>query len=235
MDYVLTFLEGIITFVSPCLLPLLPLYVAYFAGGTVGAEAKETNAGESSSRTWQTLASALGFVLGFGIVFTLMGAFAGRIGSLLIAHRRVIDVVCGVLIVLMGANYLGILRIGLFDRTVRMNTNVRPRGFASSLVFGVVFALGWTPCVGAFLSSALSLAATSGNTVRGVALLACYSLGLGLPFVVSAVLLDQLEGAFAWVRQHYEVVNRLCGVLLIAMGVLMATGHLGALLGMLAG
>ena len=233
MDFVLTFLEGIITFVSPCLLPLLPLYVAYFAGGSVAAAGRGSEADASRPRVPQTLASAIGFVLGFGAVFTLMGAFAATIGSMLIAHRRVIDVCCGLLISLMGANYLGVLHIGLLNRSVRVSTSVRPRGFVTSLVFGVVFALGWTPCVGAFLSSALSLAVTSGSTVRGVALLACYSLGLGLPFVVSAILLDQLEGAFTWIKRHYDIVNRVCGMLLVAMGVLLATGHLGMLLGML--
>ena len=109
-----------------------------------------------------------------------------------------------------------------------------PRGFWSSLVFGVVFAVGWTPCVGAFLGSALSLAASSAHTVTGVLLLLCYSLGLGLPFVIAAVLIDQLEGAFTWVKAHYDIVNRVSGALLVLVGALMATGLLGFWLRLLA-
>lgn len=218
MDLLLTFLEGIITFVSPCILPMLPIYLAYFAGDA-GAE--------DEGRTRRTIICALGFVLGFGMLFTLLGAFAGTLGSFLVRYQRVLDVVCGAVVVLLGLNYLGVLRIGVLERTGGVQTRVRPKTFASSVAFGMVFGLSWTPCVGTFLASALSLAAASGSTMAGVGLLACYSLGLGVPFIISAVLIEQLEGAFAWVKTHYAVIDRVCGVLLVAVGVLMATGQLG--------
>ncbi len=228
MDYLLTFLEGIITFISPCLLPMLPLYLAYFAGGA-GAQDKE-----SGARLRQTLLCACGFVLGFGLIFALLGAFAGSLGTLLTRYQRMVDLVCGIIVVVLGLNYLGVLRIAALSRDVRVQADVRPRSFGSSLAFGMVFAVGWTPCVGTFLASALSLAATSGSVTHGVALLVCYTLGLGLPFILSALLIDQLESAFTWVKAHYETINRVCGVLLIALGVLMATGMLGSLLRILA-
>ena len=227
MDFAITFLEGVITFVSPCLLPMLPIYVAYFAGG-----AERANNGSSS--LGRTLVCAFGFVVGFTIVFTLMGALAGAAGHLLFEYQGVLNAICGIIVIILGLNYLGVLSIPLLQRTLKPSAGVMPRGFWSSLVFGMVFAVGWTPCVGAFLGSALSLAASSAHTATGVLLLLCYSLGLGLPFVIAAVLIDQLEGAFTWVKAHYDIVNRVSGALLVLVGALMATGLLGFWLRLLA-
>ena len=227
MDFAITFLEGVITFVSPCLLPMLPIYVAYFAGG-----AERANNGSSS--LGRTLVCAFGFVVGFTIVFTLMGALAGAAGHLLFEYQGVLNAICGIIVIILGLNYLGVLSIPLLQRTLKPSAGVMPRGFWSSLVFGMVFAVGWTPCVGAFLGSALSLAASSAHTATGVLLLLCYSLGLGLPFVIAAVLIDQLEGAFTWVKAHYDIVNRISGALLVLVGALMATGLLGFWLRLLA-
>ena len=223
MDFVVTFLEGVITFVSPCLLPMVPIYLAYFAGG------QEASEGAATSRT---LARACAFVLGFTLVFVTLGAFAGSLGSLLVEHQRVLDVLCGLIVVLMGLSYLGVLSLpGL---SLPWAGVARPvRGLGGALLFGVVFAVSWSPCVGTFLASALSLAASSSSAGRGVLLLVCYSLGLGLPFVLSALLLSQLKGAFEWVKAHYELINRISGALLVVVGVLMATGQLGAWLRLL--
>ena len=230
MTYLITFLEGVITFISPCLLPLLPVYVAYFAGGVGAGEASST---PSSLRN--TFVSALGFVLGFTLLFTLMGAFAGSVGSFFTANQAVLNVVCGLVVIFFGLHFLGIIRIDALQKTLRPNVNKPPRGFISSALFGMVFAIGWTPCVGAFLGSALSLAASTGSAAQGVLLLLCYSLGLGVPFVLTAVLIDRLEGAFTWVKQHYTVVNKVCGVLLIIVGILMASGQMSRWLSVLAG
>lgn len=134
---------------------------------------------------------------------------------------------CGILVIVFGLNYMGVLKIPALENTVRLKANHAPRGFWSSVLFGIIFSIGWTPCVGAFLGSALSLAASTGQAAQGVALLVCYSLGLGIPFILAAVLIDRLEGAFTWVKTHYRVINAVCGALLIAVGVLMATGQLG--------
>ena len=226
MDYLATFLEGVITFVSPCLLPMLPLFVAYFAGGS-NEQAAGAGAGAAG------LAARIGgFVLGFAVVFVALGATAGALGGLLSSYSAVVNVVCGIVVIVFGLHYAGVLECALLDRTLKPDLRVRPTTFGSSLLFGIVFAVGWTPCVGVFLGSALALAAVGSSALRGVTLLLCYSAGLAIPFVISAFAIDRLAGAFDAVKRHYNVVNAVCGWLLVAMGLLMATGQLDSLLRM---
>lgn len=216
MQYVVTFLEGIITFISPCLLPMLPIYVSYFAGG-----------GERS--TGKTLRGALGFVTGFTMVFVLLGAMAGTLGGFLKAHQTAVNIVSGLIVIFFGLNFLGVFRLNLF-RGSKADVATENMGFFSALVFGLVFAVGWTPCVGAFLGSALMLASQQGHTLEGMLLLLIYSLGLGIPFILSAVLIDYLKSAFNWIKRNYSVINKVCGAFLILVGILMATGTIGHLL-----
>ena len=216
MEYLVSFLEGVITFVSPCLLPMIPIYVTYFAAGE-----------EESPRT--VLKNALGFVAGFTLVFVAMGALAGTVGSFFLEHRVVLNVVCGAVVVLFGLYFLGIIKLNLFQGP-KVSMAGKRLGFPSALLFGVVFSIGWTPCVGAFLGSALLLASQQGSAVVGVAMLLCYSAGLGVPFVASALLIDRLKGAFDAIKRHYDTITKVCGWLLVAIGVLMATGLLGNLL-----
>ena len=210
MQYLLSFLEGIITFISPCLLPMLPIYVSYFAGG-----------GEKS--TGRTLKNALGFVLGFTVVFICLGAFAGTLGGLLWKYRTVLNIVTGLVVVFFGLNYLGVFKFNIF-RGLGGCMGEKELGFFSSFAFGLVFSIGWTPCVGAFLGSALMLASQQGTALKGILLLLVYSAGLGIPFVVSALLIDKLKGAFGFIKRNYKIINIVCGSLLIAVGVLMMTG-----------
>ena len=219
MQYFISFLEGVITFISPCLLPMLPIYITYFAGG----QEKETT---------KTVKNALGFISGFTIIFVLMGALAGTIGRLLTEYRAVVDIVTGAIVVLFGLNFLGVLKINLFKGSKSAKKD--NLGFFSSMLFGIVFSVGWTPCVGAFLGSALMLAANRGTAVEGVFMLLLYSLGLGIPFFISAILIDKLKGAFTFIKSHYKVINTVCGVFLIVIGVLMATGLFGRFLNLLA-
>ena len=205
MQYVIAFLEGIITFISPCLLPMLPIYLSYFAGG-----------GERS--LGRTLRSAFGFVTGFTLVFTALGALAGTVGGSLQEHQTAVNLVSGGVVILFGLNFLGVIRLDLF-RGSRQAAPANCVGFFPALLLGIVFSVGWTPCVGAFLGSALMLLA--------------YSLGLGIPFLLSAVLIDSLKSTFDWIKRHYGVINRICGGLLVLLGVLMATGSLGRLLALL--
>ena len=215
MQYVISFLEGIITFISPCLLPMLPIYISYFAGG-----------GERT--TQKTLRGALGFVLGFTIVFVAMGALAGTVGSFLKKYQTAVNIVSGLIVIIFGLNFLGVLKLNLFRGGGQMS--ISPNGFFSSVLFGIIFSVGWTPCVGAFLGSALMLASQQGHVLEGMLMLLCYSLGLGVPFLFSAVLIDRLKGAFNWVKAHYRQVNLVCGGLLVIVGILMATGTLGRFL-----
>lgn len=219
MQYFISFLEGIITFISPCLLPMLPIYITYFAGG-----------GERSTK--KTLSNALGFVLGFTVVFMTMGALAGTLGSFLIRYKTAANIISGIIVMFFGLNYLGILKINLF-RGSKHTVDTSNLGFFSSVLFGIVFSVGWTPCVGAFLGSALMFASTQGQVMTGMLMLLTYSLGLGIPFLLSAVLIDSLKSAFNWIKQHYKIVNTVCGILLIVVGVLMATGVMGRFLALL--
>ena len=219
MQYLIAFLEGVITFISPCLLPMLPVYVSYFAGG-----------GERSAG--KTLKAAVGFVIGFSLTFIALGTLAGTVGGFLRSHQRAVNVISGLIVIFFGLNFLGLIRLNLFrGSSRRMETG--NMGFFSALVFGLVFSVGWTPCVGAFLGSALMLASQQGQALMGMLMLLAYSLGLGIPFVLSALLIDYLKSAFDWIKGHYRVINAVCGWLLVMMGLLMATGLMGRFLALL--
>ncbi len=220
MQYFISFLEGIITFISPCLLPMLPIYVTYFAGG-----------GERN--TAKTLKNALGFVTGFTILFVGMGALAGTLGGFFSKYQTAVNIITGLIVIFFGLNFLGVFKLDIFKGMGnRMKTE--NLGFFSSMLFGIVFSVGWTPCVGAFLGSALALASQQGQTMVGVWMLLLYSLGLGIPFVVSALLIDKLKGAFNAIKKHYNIINKVCGALLIVVGILMMSGLMGRLLSALA-
>lgn len=216
MQYVISFLEGIITFLSPCLLPMLPIYVSYFAGG-----------GQRSLR--KTLWTATGFVLGFTVVFVSMGALAGTIGGLLKQYQTAVNVISGLVVIFFGLYFLSVFRLNLF-RGSKWRVDTSNLGFFSAALFGIIFSLGWTPCVGAFLGSALMMASQQGHVLQGMALLLVYALGLGVPFLLSAVLIDYLKSTFQWIKNHYTIINRISGGLLILVGILMATGWMGRLL-----
>ena len=219
MQYLISFLEGIITFISPCLLPMLPIYISYFAGG-----------GERTMK--KTLGNALGFTLGFTMVFVAMGALAGTLGSFLTRYQIWVNLISGLIVILFGLNYMGILKLNIFKGVSRSMVQ-KELGFFSSVLFGMIFSVGWTPCVGAFLGSALMLASQQGHVGEGMGMLLCYSLGLGIPFLFSAVLIDKLKSAFNWVKAHYAIINRICGGALVIVGIAMATGMLGRLLAIL--
>ncbi len=221
MEYILSFLEGIITFISPCLLPMLPVYISYFAGQ--GTQDKQQ----------RTLKNALGFVLGFTVVFVLLGAFAGSVGRFLMQYQTAFNAVGGSIVVLFGLNFMEIIRIPWLSTSRQMRIKTLNMGFFSSVLFGVIFSIGWTPCVGAFLGSALVLAAQSGESLRGILMLLCFSLGLGIPFVASALLIDRLKGTFDFIKKHYRVINLFAGGLLVVVGILMATGMMGYFLSLL--
>ena len=212
MNILQTFIEGVISFVSPCMLPLLPVYLSYFAPGKDGR---------------RSFARALAFVLGFTAVFCLLGLFAGALSAVLVRHRRAVELVCGVLVMLFGLGYLGVLPLPFFKG---LSGERRVTGLLSAFVFGVIYSVSLTPCVGAFLGSALLLASTAGTALRGVLLLLCYSLGLGLPFLLAALLLEQLRGAFDFIKRHYAVIDKICGAFLILVGAAMALGWLGKLM-----
>lgn len=207
MEFVITFFEGLISFISPCMLPMLPLYISYFAGG--------------ADKKRRVFIRALSFVLGFAIVFSLMGLFAGTLGGFLVKNKTAVNIVCGVIVIIFGLSYLEVIRLPFFKG---MNSGRSADSVISAFVFGVIYSVSLTPCIGAFLGSALMLASASATALKGALLLAVYSLGLGVPFIISALLIDKLEKAFTFIKKHYRVINICCGAFLILIGILMAFG-----------
>ena len=218
MQFLITFLEGIITFISPCLLPMLPVYISYFSG--------------NQKNTKTTVMNSLGFVAGFSVVFIILGAFAGTIGNALRQHQTMVNVITGMIVIFFGLNYLGFFQFRFFQNTKRFQY-IGKGGILSSFLFGIVFSIGWTPCVGAFLGSALMMASLKASMFEGVLLLITYSLGLGIPFVLSAVLLTKLNQTIEWIKKHYQMITRISGIFLIIVGILMATGRMGYMLALL--
>ncbi len=218
MQYLIMFLEGVITFVSPCLLPLLPLYISYFAGGKDRSTAK-------------TVRNAIAFVCGFTVVFVLMGALAGTLGAFLREYQTAVNLVTGSVVILFGLHFFGVFQLSFFRG---MGTFAfRELGIVSSFLFGIVFSVGWTPCVGAYLGSALMMASQQGTLLVGILMLLIYSLGLGIPFVVSALLIDKMKTAFDFMKRNYGIINRISGAILILVGISMVTGLFGRLIAVL--
>ncbi len=207
-----TLVEGLITFISPCVLPMIPVYVLYFTGG------------EEGTHRGKTLLRALCFVLGFTLLFVALGVFAASLGALLIRYQQIVNIICGLVIVVFGLHYAGFLKIGFLSGTLKPGTSVQAKGYLSCIMLGAVFAVGWSPCTGPFLGSAMMMAASQGQVMHGVVLLLFYALGLAVPFILCAMLIDQLKGAFSWIKRHYGIINRLCGIFLIVVGILMMTG-----------
>ena len=197
---------------------MLPIYVSYFAGG------------EGNRK--KALIGSAGFVLGFTAVFVALGALAGTLGGLVREHRTAVNIVTGSIVILFGLNFLGVIKINLFRGSKKELVN-KNMGFFSALLFGVVFSLGWTPCVGAFLGSALMLASQQGHVLQGMLMLLLYSAGLGIPFIISAALIDRLKSTFNFIKKHYSVINIISGSLLVIIGILMATGIFERLLGLI--
>lgn len=212
MEYIITFLEGVISFISPCMLPMLPVYLSYFAGG-------KSSGGFINSAA---------FVSGFTVVFCAFGLFAGSIGALLAQYKVIVNIVSGLIVAIFGLSYLEVVRLPFFKGISRER---RIGGIASAFLFGMIFSVSLTPCVGAFLGSALMMASTSQNAGKGVLLLLTYSAGLGLPFLVSAILIKELAAAFDTIKKHYGIINKVSGIFLIIVGIFMMTGMLNRLLG----
>ncbi len=196
------------------MLPMIPIYLMYFAG-----DANKKN---------NTVINSIAFVTGFTIVFCLLGVFAGTIGSLLREYQTVVNVVCGILVILFGLNYLEIINIKLFKGGSKKQTKVT--GLFSAFIFGIVFSINLTPCVGAFLGSALMMASTSGSMLKGASLLLVYSLGLGIPIIISAFLIKKLTGVFDFIKKHYKIINNICGIFLIIIGIAIMFGWMNKLL-----
>lgn len=275
MDYLLTFLEGLASFISPCMLPMIPLYLSYFAGEdeideqepqtspvgdktespaettlqtateeteTSGNEKKSegtkkpvvserTDANKKASNKKHLVAvRSLFFVIGFTLMFVVFGGLVGLIGGYINKHKTIINIVAGAIVIIFGLSYIGLFRLPFFKG---LKKSYKVDGAWSAFLFGIVFAVGVGPCTGAFLGSALALASTSGTAAKGLLLLLFYSMGIGIPFIITAVLTDKTKKLFGFIKRHFKAVKIVSGSLLVVMGILMAAGvmdKLGALL-----
>lgn len=206
MEYVFTFLEGIASFISPCLLPMIPIYIAYFAG----KEEEKTN---------KAVINALGFVLGFTVVFVLLAVFASQLGKLVSSHMKYIKVAFGMVIIVFGLNYMEVLNLKFMNKMRTMQTNTENLNFVKAFLFGLLFSVSWTPCIGTFLSSALLIVARGQELLKGILLMLVYSVGLGIPFILSVLLMEKLKGVFGVIKKNFDKIKKISGVILIGMGI----------------
>jgi cytochrome c-type biogenesis protein len=216
----IAFSAGLLSFVSPCVLPLVPSYITYITG----ASFKELTDVEAKSKLrWATISHSFCFIIGFSLVFVLMGASATYLGNLLVQYQYWIMKGGGVLIILLGVQFTGIIRIPFLQMEKRFEMRKKPLGYAGSFVVGVVFAAGWTPCIGPILSTILIYASTSKSLTTGILLLTYYSVGLGIPFFLSSLAFNSFLSAFDRIKRHMGVINLVSGLFLIAIGILFLT------------
>lgn len=208
---------GLLSFLSPCVLPIVPPYLAFMAGAQATAEPRQGG-------DWRVLRAAVFFVLGLSTVFLMLGLAASALGQVLLAYQPQMAFAAGVVIVIFGLHFLGILRIPLLAREARFEARSGQGTALGAYVFGLAFAFGWTPCIGPVLGTILSLSAQAGSTARGIVLMGAYAFGLGLPFLLTAVFLGRAIGLMARMKRHMAVIERITGVLLLIVGILMLTG-----------
>jgi cytochrome c-type biogenesis protein len=213
-------IAGLVSFLSPCVLPLVPPYLVYLTGATI--EHIESDEPVSASRRAVMLSAVL-FVLGFSTVFVMLGASASLIGELIRAWSAELSILAGIVIIGMGLHFLGLTRVGLLMREGRLPIP-KPVGLWGAYVMGLAFAFGWTPCIGPILAAILSIAAAEATVAKGAGLLAVYSAGLGIPFLIAAFMVEQFSALFARMKKHLVNVERAMGVLMIITGIAFLTG-----------
>ena len=206
MEYLLIFLEGIASFISPCLLPMIPIYIAYFTG-------------ENEKNLKGAIINSIGFVLGFTIIFMILSIFASQLGGFISANMKYFKILFGILIIIFGLNYMEILKIKFLNKATNIEFDKKNLNFLKSLLFGLIFSISWTPCIGAFLSSALLLIAKNQDLVKGIILILIYSVGLGIPFIISTILIEKIKGIFNFIKKNYGIIRKISGALLILMGI----------------
>jgi cytochrome c-type biogenesis protein len=213
-------IAGLVSFLSPCVLPLVPPYLVYLTGATIEHVANDES--DSASRRAVMLSAAV-FVLGFSTVFVMLGASASLIGALIRAWSAELSIVAGIIIIVMGLHFLGLTRIGLLMREGRLPIP-KPVGLWGAYIMGLAFAFGWTPCIGPILAAILSIAAAEATVAKGAGLLAVYSAGLGIPFLIAAFMVEQFSSLFMRMKRHLANVERAMGMLMIVTGIGFLTG-----------
>ncbi len=216
------FAAGLLSFLSPCVLPLVPPYLCFIGGLTLDQLAEDQAAGGAAAR--RVFVAALAFVLGFTTVFVALGATASAIGQVVAENFRLLGQIAGVIIIVLGLHFLGLLRIPFLYREARFQVESRPAGLLGAYVVGLAFAFGWTPCVGPVLAAILFVAGAEGSVIEGSTLLTAYALGIGLPFLGAALAARPFMAFMTRFRRHLGVVEKVMGGLLVLTGVLFLTG-----------
>ena len=213
----LAFLAGVISFLSPCVLPIVPPYLAYMSGISL-SEATDNNKAVS------IFLPAVFFVLGLSTVFLILGFTASALGTVFLSYQDTLITISGILVMGFGLHFLGILRIGFLEREARFEASSQNGSAFGAYVLGLAIAFGWTPCIGPQLASILTLAVSEGSVARGTTLLGVYALGLGVPFLLVALFLSRLSATLTWLKRHMQIIERLMGLLLWTIGLMMLTG-----------
>lgn len=210
MDYIIVFIEGIVAFISPCILPMLPMYISYFAG-------------KKKEEKKNALINSIGFVIGFTIIFVLLGVFASTLGYFVRKYIKIINIIFGISIILLGLNFMDILKIPFINNTKGIKYKAKNLNFLKSILFGIMFSVAWTPCIGTFLGTALMMVANNGEIIKGMIMLFLFSIGLGIPFIISAILLEKIKSTFDFIKRNYKIINIISGIILIITGILIMT------------
>lgn len=216
-------LAGFLSFLSPCVLPIVPPYLAYMGGVSVGAMEEERAARR------RVLLSAAFFVLGLSTVFLLLGFAFSSLGRLFLQFQDWFLTIAGIVVMIFGAHFVGVFRIGFLDRDARVDVGDQGGSAMGAYLLGLAFAFGWTPCLGPILGAILGIAATEGDVARGTTLLAAYAFGLGIPFLLVAAFFPRLKGPMDWMKRNLDRIERISGLLLWTVGLMMITGQFAAM------
>ena len=205
MSYLFTFLEGLASFISPCVLPMIPIYISYFAG----KEDKKT----------KTVINSVSFVVGFSIVFILLAIIANKAGNTIISYIKYAKYLFGIIVIILGLNYMELISLNIFKGINKFKVDLNNLNIVKSILFGMLFSISLTPCIGTFLASALLLIAGKESLIEGLILIILYCIGLGVPFIISAILIDKLKNAFMFLKKNFKIIKIISGIILIIMGI----------------
>ncbi|HLB05545.1 MAG TPA: cytochrome c biogenesis protein CcdA [Thermodesulfobacteriota bacterium] len=222
VSLMIAFTAGILSFVSPCVLPLIPSYVTYISGVSLD----KLTVGDDREARWGTFFHSIAFVIGFSIIFIMLGASATMLGQFMAKNQVIMRKVGGVIVMALGVHFTGVINIGFLQGYKKMEFASKPVGYVGSILVGMVFAAGWTPCIGPILASILLYASTAETMGTGISLLAAYSLGLGIPFILSAIAINRFFGFFNGIKKHMRVISIISGIFLFIVGVLIFTNYL---------
>lgn len=209
--YILTFIEGFVAFLSPCILPMIPIYISYFAGTKPSKK--------------NTIINSIAFVIGFSIIYITFALAVNRLSNYLLGNTKYIKIIFGLIIILLGLNYTDIIKIKIFNNFKTFKMKLSNLNFIKSLFFGMIFSITITPCVGTFLASALLYIANETDIIKGFILILLYCMGLGIPFIISAMLIDSIKIYFGFIKKNFKLIRIISGLILVCMGLYLIIGR----------